>query len=139
MVVSFCTAIAYTNANTYNIRIAIGVALRCCNLSLVAVRSNFRSVSAKNEGNSHLDGMRAKEKTNTSPYGIHLFCVLFYALSLSCFHLHGVASIRLHYIVHGRHLIYTSICNLCSRMFFSLSFFLFRLMCFTASYSMLLF
>lgn len=91
MVVSFCTAIAYSNTNIYNIRIAIGVALRCCNLSLVAVRSNFRSVSAKNEGNSHLDGMRAKEKTNTSPYGIHLFRVLFYALSRSLVFIYTVS------------------------------------------------
>lgn len=68
--------------------------------------------------------MRAKEKTNTSPYGIHLFCVLFYALSLSCFHLHGVASIRLHYIVHGRHLINTQAFAICALACFFLTLFL---------------
>lgn len=56
----FCLSIALQSCTYQHIHAAIAVAFRICNLSFVAIRSNFRRVSTKNEGNSRLSGARKK-------------------------------------------------------------------------------
>lgn len=121
-----CNRTPYTYQH---IHVAIAVALRFCNLSFVAIRSNFHRVSTKNEGNSRLSGALEKKHTtsfsnkNTSlcRYAIHLFGASFFFNFF--FSLLFLFTFRLHYIIHRKHLIGTSICNLCFRMFFDVCFF----------------